>query len=521
MAEQETGSQVVDKEIAKVIKQIASISKKERKIIKDLPDFFRRRVLHHGNLSDLLNLLRKSIKEKKWADKKKISHLVDKLLSELDTRKGTIGKEAYKGTEYSELVQQEKELLKEEEKLTFDLYDSLQKSLDKIVSVKKTDKRAEQDNQKEIVDSSKITQKIREIQQRLKRTLEFEKSEYSMDTQIDVLLDNFRNLIDMQKIRVRKEEQLLNSLQELLEEVFVAKEINKLKELTKELNEELNDGKELIRELKEKFYEPLQSFIDEKFKVEERILSVLNTKRKWYHLFGTGPKLTRKDFVLDYHTMSHSPDEVQDYLAAIEELGPRYISSGLKKFIQKNRRMLIARGSRQKKGLKREIVLKGRDALTGAFNRGSMDEMLQEMIAVYQRYKTVFSLILIDIDYFKKFNDTYGHQEGDRILRNVAKTIMNKSREIDYVARYGGEEFVVLAPNTNKSNAKVLAEKLRLVVSQENQEPKNPKTGGLITVSIGVAECPSDATDGKSLLKKADEALYKAKETGRDRVVVA
>jgi len=155
------------------------------------------------------------------------------------------------------------------------------------------------------------------------------------------------------------------------------------------------------------------------------------------------------------------------------------------------------------------------DNLTGIYNRNKIDEIFEQEITRVQRYNGIFSMILIDIDYFKKFNDTYGHLIGDDVLILLAKTIEKITRTTDTFARWGGEEFVMILPNTTKQNAAIVAEYLRSDVQKIQH-----KTAGGVTASFGVAQYEPNDTE-KSMYEKCDEALYRAKENGRNRVEIS
>jgi diguanylate cyclase (GGDEF)-like protein/PAS domain S-box-containing protein len=155
------------------------------------------------------------------------------------------------------------------------------------------------------------------------------------------------------------------------------------------------------------------------------------------------------------------------------------------------------------------------DTLTQLFNRLKIDQVLQIQYDRYQRYKEIFSIIIIDIDLFKEVNDTYGHLVGDDILKRMAILIKENARVVDIVGRWGGEEFMVICENTNGKGAYDLSEKIRLVV-----EAYHFKEVGTKTISVGVASMEK-GLEIKGLIKRADDALYEAKESGRNRVVLA
>jgi len=155
------------------------------------------------------------------------------------------------------------------------------------------------------------------------------------------------------------------------------------------------------------------------------------------------------------------------------------------------------------------------DRLTGLFNKGKFNEVLKKEIERVKRYKRPLSLIIFDIDHFKRINDTYGHKVGDEVLKELAKVIKKSVRKTDFVARWGGEEFVILALETDLEGAFKLAEKIRKTV-EEHEFP----TVKNVTVSLGVAQY-IDGESPEDFIIRADMALYKAKEGGRNRVELA
>jgi diguanylate cyclase (GGDEF)-like protein len=147
-----------------------------------------------------------------------------------------------------------------------------------------------------------------------------------------------------------------------------------------------------------------------------------------------------------------------------------------------------------------------RDPLTNVYNRGFFDEALDKYVAMATRSGRPICMIMIDVDFFKRVNDTYGHAEGDLVLQLVAGAIVSALRVSDYVCRYGGEEFAVLLPQTELDQAAVLGQR---IVSE------------VITVTAGVSAYPAEATGGIDLLKIADRRMYAGKEAGRNRVVAS
>ncbi|MEN2985181.1 MAG: GGDEF domain-containing protein [Thermodesulfovibrionaceae bacterium] len=153
-----------------------------------------------------------------------------------------------------------------------------------------------------------------------------------------------------------------------------------------------------------------------------------------------------------------------------------------------------------------------KDPLTGILNRRGFEKMLKKQISFALRHKLPLSVVMIDIDYFKKINDTYGHETGDKVLKIFAKTLEKSIRQEDIVGRFGGEEFVIAFPNTKIEQALSAAERIR----QKIEKMKIKAINGNITASFGITELLL-ADDEERILKRADEALYEAKRGGRNR----
>lgn len=159
------------------------------------------------------------------------------------------------------------------------------------------------------------------------------------------------------------------------------------------------------------------------------------------------------------------------------------------------------------------------DGLTGLYNHRSFRQRLKDEVGRAERYRHSLSIIMIDIDYFKKYNDLNGHPAGDFLLRELGALFKGKLRTTDFLARYGGEEFVVLLPETGKDSAVAMAERIRSSVADYPFPFRESQPGGLLTISLGVATFDTDAAGDDELIKKADQALYKAKDSGKNTVV--
>jgi diguanylate cyclase (GGDEF)-like protein len=159
------------------------------------------------------------------------------------------------------------------------------------------------------------------------------------------------------------------------------------------------------------------------------------------------------------------------------------------------------------------------DELTGLANHGRFQDLLSAEIEEVRRYQQPLGLIMLDIDDFKAVNDTYGHQQGDVVLKRVARVLADNSREVDYPARYGGEELAVILPHTDLEGAHAIAERIRTSV-EALRIPRMDKQGMLrITASLGVTA--SSEGEKNALIAEADAALYEAKRRGKNRTVSA
>jgi diguanylate cyclase (GGDEF)-like protein len=157
------------------------------------------------------------------------------------------------------------------------------------------------------------------------------------------------------------------------------------------------------------------------------------------------------------------------------------------------------------------------DGLTGVFNRRYFETRILEEIERAKRYQGSMSLVLIDIDSFKRLNDEFGHLMGDDVLRQISAIFSQNLRKADVGCRFGGEEFAIIVPEVTGGDAFYVAEKLRKVI-QATVFPGVPRP---VTISAGVASCPVNGSTRDELVKAADEALYSAKQTGRNKVVAA
>ena len=199
----------------------------------------------------------------------------------------------------------------------------------------------------------------------------------------------------------------------------------------------------------------------------------------------------------------------------LEETVGDYLSLPVDSSEVARRTELLLKVKRRLDELRSQAVI---DELTGAYNRRFLLEQLKLRLGEARRHQTPVSLILFDLDHFKKVNDSFGHPFGDTVLKGTADLVRRHIRKEDILARYGGEEFAVMLPHTDRPGAAVLAERLR--ESAAGCYHSNGEQKERVTISLGVASFPPDeANSGEELIKWADLRLYKAKESGRNRSV--
>lgn len=229
------------------------------------------------------------------------------------------------------------------------------------------------------------------------------------------------------------------------------------------------DGIELVKKLKE-------------VRSESSVIAIVP-----YYSLRLAIEAISKGDILDYVTKPFNVEEVKLVLRRVVD------------------RQYLLRQAGQKE-LYRELSIM--DGLTGVYNRRYLDEILRREVERAKRYNQPLSLLMADIDDFKKYNDTYGHPAGDELLKKIANFFVEAVRSVDTIFRYGGEEFVVLLPQTLKQGAIEVAKRL-INLARQNLP---------VTISFGLTAYPEDAKDKDDLLQKVDMALYEAKRLGKDRI---
>jgi len=165
--------------------------------------------------------------------------------------------------------------------------------------------------------------------------------------------------------------------------------------------------------------------------------------------------------------------------------------------------------------------LSRKDGLTELYNHRYFHQLLETEVSRAERYTRNVNLIMLDIDYFKQYNDAHGHPAGDMALRKLSHVLKRCVRACDYVARYGGEEFAIIVPEIDVASARGMAERIRRLVDETEFEGEEVMPLGRLTVSLGVAAFPINAASKEELVERADQALYAAKAASRNCVVVA
>jgi diguanylate cyclase (GGDEF)-like protein len=243
----------------------------------------------------------------------------------------------------------------------------------------------------------------------------------------------------------------------------------------------------------------------------------INGRKSANQILYDGDHIVIGTFYLVYREYEKDNDEKSDFESSLTDtiLIEHQISQLLKSISDKKIREKVIDLKISMNNVKSKLdKLANRDRLTKLYNRRYFDEELKKEFERAERYKFSISLFMIDIDDFKKINDTYGHQKGDLVLSGISSIIAAKIRLNDLAARYGGEEFVVIIPEISSGNSLNIAEKIRKQIESDSLK----KTGIKVTVSIGSATKKKNDTP-ESLIKKADKALYEAKKSGKNRVI--
>lgn len=231
---------------------------------------------------------------------------------------------------------------------------------------------------------------------------------------------------------------------------------------------------------------------------------------------------------LPLETKSHEPRQVEFisnlYLVAgakviqcnIRDIAERKTAETYARKINEDLRSLVDRMESREEGLREQA---NRDALTGLFNRRYLDDSLPRELSLAWRRSTSLSLALLDIDHFKGFNDTFGHEAGDVALRECAHVLSRNLRKGDIPCRLGGDEFVLVLPDSSIADTRERVEQICALIAQVEMR-NDERSLGTMTVSVGIATSPEHAFTARDLLRAADSALYAAKQNGRGQIIL-
>ena len=240
--------------------------------------------------------------------------------------------------------------------------------------------------------------------------------------------------------------------------------------------------------------------------VEDEVSGLRNHVEEAHNLEQLKQSVSARLDSLNQHFENYRHSDHQRYLTSQQQI--QLLNTRLKAMEEESQQLREAAEQSREQALK--------DALTGIWNRQALNEMLEKEYTRWLRYQKPLSLIIWDIDFFKRVNDEYGHAAGDKVLKTIARIFMQTTRDADFIARYGGEEFVGLFPETRLEDALVLANKIRKKVEHSRFHYENKPVP--ITASAGLAMFrPNDTIE--DVFKRADKALYQAKSEGRNRCI--
>lgn len=285
--------------------------------------------------------------------------------------------------------------------------------------------------------------------------------------------------------------------------------LERLKSIVEEISllhsRELKEHKEKVQESIRNFYLITTIVI---------LLSFLGFNFLWYHFYNMVIRPIKKltsgagqiaEGNLRCKIDVRTADEIQECAREFNRMGEK----------------LLERTERLETATKELEELSIKDGLTGLFNHRFFYNKMKEEIERARRYHKRVSLLLIDLDDFKHYNDHQGHLQGDDLLRTIGEIIRNNIRVTDFACRYGGEEFAVILPETDRQEAEVAAERIRRAIQEYAFPYEETQPLGDVTVTIGGGSYPDDSEELSDLIKKVDDLLYKAKGEGKNKVYVA
>lgn len=377
----------------------------------------------------------------------------------------------------------------------------------------------------------KLRDRIRDIQEHQEHLDIISETIKLLTANPDTAQSNSKELVLNLIEYIRLPKDSVTRLEDIKQQIHRNTEASGLVKLLKNVSEIINDANEKLQNEFRDIRQYITRVIGQLGELNEFLTNSLNEQQ----LAFTESRKLKAEFVARNETLQQKVDStsnleeikecVNSHIAVVNENlkshieleTKRHASTGKQmKKMQKELKGMQKQCNSLKKNLMRAKQKAMHDVLTGLPNRLAFNERFREEFSRYQRYNQTLSLAVLDIDYFKKVNDTYGHKAGDKVLKAVAEVCNSNIREADFLARFGGEEFVLLLPATQLQQAAHAMDKLRVIIEDCHFHYSDQSVP--ITVSIGVAEMRAEDTT-ETIFKRADEALYAAKGNGRNRCI--
>jgi len=390
--------------------------------------------------------------------------------------------------------------------------------------------------EEEIIDIEQLRNAIKETASPLakKRLYELEKrfENHIFKTGKELnFTEHVKEITQLANNHARKQQELIQKEYNLILETEKIKEYtheNHYDSLAQEWKVLIEEFDNLLKEENENIIKRIDFLYEEGHGVSSKIKRRLNIlewigKRRPTHeeITAATTRITEADIAEDIETLT-THAEIHEYVAAMMP-ETHLMTPEARRYLSVQGELKAKEADERERNLTK---LATRDSLTGALNRRAILEIIEKEITKSQRTPKTFSFLYIDIDHFKKFNDTYGHAIGDTVLRHTVNTIQKNVRAADFVGRLGGEELCVLMPDTDKQGAARVAEKIRdsiqvaskaLMDGINSHAQKNEITE--VTISTGVSTYPEDGITAQEIIDVADARLYKAKKSGRNKVI--
>jgi|GEM_PF-5356471 len=391
--------------------------------------------------------------------------------------------------------------------------------------------------EEEIIDIEQISQATKGIASELakKRLNELNKkfNDHIKKIGKDITFtEHIKNVITLANEHAKKQQELISREYELIkntEKLPAAQSERQYDQLAHDWKIFIEELDSLLKEENDSIIKQIDFLFQEDHSVSSKIKQRLESLR-WIgqkrptheEISAVATRITQADIAQDLETLT-THAEIHKYVAAMTQEAHN-LTPEARKYLSVQGE-IKAREAEQKE--QKLTQLATRDSLTGALNRRAIQDLIEKEISKAKRTPKLFSVLYMDIDHFKIFNDTYGHATGDAVLRHVTNIMQRNVRASDFVGRLGGEEFCVFMPDTDKEGATRVAEKVRNAIQISSKglldginsqlSVQNPRNE--ITISTGVSTYPEDGVTADEIINTADARLYKAKSSGRNRVI--